>query len=281
MDILVLKIKIMEENVKITIEGEGLSLAKNTTLQKAGQIISFLGYGSDTSSVQTDRATGVGAPLLPTKRLLPKEFITNSNAKTYPQKITALAVCLKEQNDQDTFTPQELKLLFKKMGDEPKNFTRDLKSALELQYITCTDSTAELYELTDNGIDAYGEAFSATVSRKGTTSKKSSVSKGVREEVKSLELIGSMDGYLDFYKLPTKGDKILWLLEYADKNGVVSLTPPEVDFLSTRLRERIESGGFTALNERNIKKSFTKKMAEGFQIQKRGSDYLLSLGKEA
>lgn len=271
----------MEENVKITIEGEGLSLTKQTTLQKAGQIISFLGYGTDNSIVTTENtsASGVGAPLLPTaKRLQPREFITSSNAKTYPQKITALAVYLEEQLTQETFTPQELKILFKKMGDEPKNFTRDLKSALELQYVLCTDAAAETYELTDKGRDAYTDGFTIAAVRKGSNSKKSNVSKGVRDEVKALEVTGAMDEYPDYHKLTTKGDKILWLLEYADKKGIAALTPAEVDYISlNRLRNRVESSGFTALNERNIKKVFVSKTAEGFQIQKRGSDYLKSL----
>jgi hypothetical protein len=270
----------MEDEVKITIEGAGLSLTKHTTLQKAGQIISFLGYNTHSSPTPSDASvgSGVGAPLLPaTKRMQPRDFITSSNAKTYPQKIAALAVYLQEQSGQSSFTPQELKVLFKKMGDEPKNFTRDLKSALELQYILCTDTAAEIYELTDKGADAYKESFSVAAVRKSVGMKKSVVTKGVRDEVKILESIGAMDGYPDYHALPTKSDKILWLLQYADLKGVSTLSPSEVDYLSVRLRDRIDSSGFTALNGRNVKKSFVTKTAEGFQVQKRGTDYLVSL----
>lgn len=271
---------IMDKNVKITIEGEGLSLTKHTTLQKAGQIISFLGFNQDSPISSAESASGVGAPLLPTKRLQPKEIIASSNAKTYPQKIAALAMYLQEQMGQSVFTPQELKILFKKMGDEPKNFTRDLNTALESQYVLCVDATAEQYELTGKGADAVHDAFVGIVVKKNSSTKKSVVSKGIRDDVKAIEIVGAMDGFPDYHKLPTKGDRILWLLAYADKKGVNALSPAEVDFLSLKLRERVESSGFTALNARNVKNSFVVKTAAGFQIQKRGLDHLTKLSIE-
>lgn len=260
--------------VKITIEGEGLSLTKNTTLQKAGQIISFLGYEQGQMGVDS---TPVIQPGLLARRSQPKDIIFSSNAKTYPQKIAALAKYLRDQLGQNTFSPQELKVLFKKMGDEPKNFTRDFnKALLEFQYIFCVDSSKEQYELTDTGDNAVQESFAGDVIKKSPGVKKSIMFKGVREEIKNLNIVSALDGYPDYHNLHTKGDKILWLLEYADKNGIKSLAPVEAEFLSVKLRDKIELGGFTALNARNIKKAFVTKTSDGFQIQKRGSDHLKS-----
>jgi hypothetical protein len=264
----------MDENIKITIEGVGLSLIKHTTLQKAGQIISFLGYSQDGPISATNSNSGVGAPLLPNKRLQPKEIIESSNAKTYAQKITAIAVYFKEQLGQSIFTPQEFKIQFKKMGDEPKNFTRDINTALSFQYIHCTDTVTEQYELTDKGENAVRDGFTGAVVKKNLRTKKTSVSKSIRDEVKSMEISGDMEGFPDYSSLSTKGDKILWLLAYADKKEVSTLSPGEVDYLSQRLRDCVESSGFTALNGKNIKNSFVKKTALGFQIQKRGYEYL-------
>lgn len=269
----------MNENVKIIIDGEGLSLTKHTTLQKAGQIISFLGYNQN-GIISSTESSGVGAPLLPTKRLQPKEIIVSSNAKTYAQKIASLAMYLQEQLGQKVFTPQELKILFKKMGDEPKNFTRDLNTALESQYILCIDTTAEQYELTDKGAEAVRDGFVGMVVKKNSNTKKFIVSKGVRDDVKVIEMVGAMDGFPDYHNLPTKGDKILWLLCYADKKGINALSPAEVDFLSLKLRERVDSGGFTALNTKNVNSSFVIKTTTGFQIQKRGLDYLMKLSSQ-
>jgi|SRR3989344_2910900 len=261
----------MDENVKVTIEGEGLSLTKNTTLQKAGQIISFLGHdGVEQSSAG---GTAVTPSLLPMRRVQAREVIVNSGAKTYAQKITVLAVYLRDQQGQDTFTPQELKVLFKKMGDEPKNFTRDLTTAVDLQYVHCVDASSEQYELTDRGSTAVEEGF-VGVAVKKSGGKKSTASKGTRNEVADMEISADMDGYPGYHDLPTKGDKILWLLECARHKDVKALTPAEVESLSLKLQDRIESSGFTALNARNIKKSFVIKAKEGLQIQKKGSDYL-------
>lgn len=262
--------------VKITIEGEGLSLTKNTTLQKAGQIISFLGYEQGPMGVDS---TPVIQPGLLSRRSQPRDIIFSSNAKTYPQKIAALAKYLRDQLGQNTFSPQELKVLFKKMGDEPKNFTRDFNKTLELQYIFCVDSSKEQYELTDTGDGAVQEGFTGDVIKKSSGSKKSTMFKGIREEIKNLNIVGDLSGYPDYHNMPTKGDRILWLLEYTYKNDIKSLAPVEVEFLSVKLRDKIEMSGFTALNTRNIKKNFVIKASDGFQIQKKGSDHLKSLDK--
>lgn len=260
--------------VKITIEGDGLSLTKSTTLQKAGQIISFLGY--EQGQTGTDSAP-VMQPGILARRSQPKDVVFSSNAKTYPQKIAALAKYLNDQLGQNTFSPQELKILFKKMGDEPKNFTRDFNKALDSQYILCVDSSKEQYELTDRGKDAIQSSFTGSDIEKSSRPKRSAIFRGIREEIKGLNIAGALDGYPDYHIIPTKGDKILWLLEYADKKDIKSLTPVEIEFLSEKLRDKIEIRGFTALNARNVQKAFVAKTSDGFQIQKRGSDHIKNL----
>lgn len=266
----------MEDNITVSITGEGLSLTIKTNLQKAGQIISFLGMEQNTpASASYEPAP---APrLLASKPVQPKEIVVNSGAKTYPQKIAALAVYLRDQVGQETFTPQEIKVIFKKMGDEPKNFTRDLKSAMELQYVICVDPASEQYELTDKGAEAVSQSFSGKATKKSVGSKRAVISNGVRDEVRQLETLGTLDGFPEYYGLATKADKILWLLAYADKGGVKTLTPTEVDYMSGELRDKVDAKGFTALNQRNIKNSFVSKTASGFQIQKKGIDHLKSL----
>ncbi|MES2409434.1 MAG: hypothetical protein V4509_04010 [Patescibacteria group bacterium] len=266
----------MEDNITVTITGEGISLTKKTNLQKAGQIISFLGVEQN-ASVSTAYESKASSHLLVPKPIQPKEIIVNSSAKTYPQKIAALGVYLRDQVGQETFSPQDMKVIFKKMGDEPKNFTRDLKSAMELQYVICTDPASEQYELTDKGSEAVTDNFSSKAIKKSVGSKRSVVSSGVREEVRQFEMVGMLENFPEYHTLATKGDKILWLLAFADKKGVNALTPTEVDFMSGELRDKVDAKGFTALNQRNIKNVFVSKTATGFQIQKKGSDHLKSL----
>lgn len=272
----------MEDNVIITISGEGLSLTKKTNLQKAGQIISFLGFEQSSAS-NTSGYPVVSKQLPGTSHPQPRDIIINSEAKTYQQKIATLALYLRDYSGQETFTPQEVRVLLKKMGDEPRNFIRDLKSALELQYVVCIDASSDQYVITDKGVEAVNTKFSNEVhsNKKLSGAKRISTAKGVRTEVKALPSLGSQDDMLDYHALSTKGDKILWLLVYADRNGIDALTPSEVDYMSTALRDRINASGFTALNERNIKNAFVSKTKNGFQIQQKGLSYLSSLaGKE-
>jgi len=256
--------------VKITIEGEGLSLTKYTSLQKAGQIISFLGM--EQQQVSEQQVHNVSPALLVSSRQ-PKDFISDSGAKTYPQKIVALGKYFKDELGRETFSSQELRNLFKKIGDEPRNFSRDFKEALERQYVNCVDQSNDQYELTDKGDEEFQEGFSHKATKR-SNSKKVSASKGVREEVKNLQILGSMDELPDYHDLSAKADKILWLLHYADTNNIKGLTPAEVDFLSTELRDRVKTNDFAAHNTRNIKKSFVTKTSEGFLIQKKGLDHL-------
>ena len=95
----------MEDNVTITIEGEGLSLTKKTNLHKAGQIISFLGFDQILSPIESSSQSPI--PQLPgTERTQARDVIANSEAKTYAQKITAIAFHLRDNVGQQTFVPQ-------------------------------------------------------------------------------------------------------------------------------------------------------------------------------
>lgn len=262
----------MDEEVKITIEGGGLSLVRFTTLHKAGQIISFLGM--EQAEHQSPQATQFA---LTERKRQAKDLIVESGAKTYPQKIVALAKYIHDQMGQETFTPQEVRSLFKKMGDEPKNFTRDLKEALERQYIVCVDSSSDLYSITDKGEEAIQGGFNTNHKKSVSIKRTPATFRGTRDEVKNLEITGSLEGYPDFHSLPAKADKILWLLAYADLHGIKGLSSAEVDFLSTNLRDRVASKHFSTFNQRNEKKSYVIKVPEGFLLHKKGSSYLKEL----
>lgn len=102
--------------------------------------------------------------------------------------------------------------------------------------------------------------------------------RGLRDEITSLPIDTALEGYPGYHDLPIKADKILWIMQYAETNGVKGgLSSGEIDFLSTELKDRIEAKNFGAFNNRNVKSSFVKKVGGLFQAQHKGLVYLKSL----
>lgn len=113
--------------------------------------------------------------------------------------------------------------------------------------------------------------------------KRSSGTKGVskrslRDEISSLPIDTSLEGFPGYHELPTKADKIIWILQYAEANGIKGgLSSGEIDYLSTQLKDRIEAKNFGAFNNRNVKSSYVKKVGGLFQAQHKGLTYLKNL----
>lgn len=103
--------------------------------------------------------------------------------------------------------------------------------------------------------------------------------RSVRGEVKDLPIDASLEGYPGYYDLPTKADKILWILQYAEKYGLNELNSVEIDFVSRQLREPIDTKNFGAFNARNQRAAYVMKSKSSFQITKKGQTHLTGLMK--
>lgn len=252
-------------------------VTKYTTEHKAGQIITFLANQTPMYS-QSEYSDAAVAPMALMDKKAPKDYIVGSKAKTFGQKIVALAQYLKDTG-QEEFSPTEIRILLKKMGDEPKNFSRDLNEAQEAKMVTLVDAAKDLYSLTTRGEDSFSSQFSLVAERKASVARKnSSRGKNLRAEITSMEILTSLENDLPgYHSLPTKADKILWILLYADKKGINALNSGEIEYLSLELKDRVSVKHFTAFNDRNIKNSFVARTSEGFRIQQKGIDHLRQL----
>jgi hypothetical protein len=266
-----------DQPINIEINGSGLSFVKKINLSRALQIINFL--GRDQEEIMDQSIVPVNQSAIVVSGLQPEDFIDKSGAKTYYQKITAIAKYLKDALNQDSFLPIDVRIILKKMGDEPKNFVRDFNKAETMQFIACTDQANGKYGLTSKGDRIVQNRFANEVNsiKRTIVTKGNKARKGVREEIKNLEVVGSLEGYPDYNDLPTKSDKILWLLEYSYGKKIEGLNSAEVYELSSKLRDVIDLSGFSALNSRNIKSSFVKVKEGEFQIQSKGEEYLKNL----
>lgn len=264
--------------VKITIDGEGLSLKKETTLQKAGQIITFLGREEDSINPVNQQDSIQPTSLISSPTSSPKELIIESKAKTSAQKITVLGKYLSEKDGVDEFLIKEVLLQLRKMGDEPGNFTRDLKTAVSLQYIYEIDNKEGKYGVSEKGKAEIQNKFSGETRRVGVK-RTGGFKKAIppRGEVTSLEIVATLEGYPNFHGLPTKADSILWVMAYADSQKIQELTPKEVEVITDKLKNIIPQNAFSAHNKRNIKGGYVSQADSRFKIQQKGLDYLKSL----
>lgn len=95
----------------------------------------------------------------------------------------------------------------------------------------------------------------AQLSQKTTNKKKSTLQRKVlpkieiRDEVKNMQVEPTSEKYGDYWKLSTKGNKILWLLAIAKQHNVEDLYHKEITYLSGEVGDHIESKGFSVLLE--------------------------------
>lgn len=161
------------QQVEVTLkQGDILNFKYNTSLEKAAQVIAFLTKegaleGRVTTmpmlpqGVASSHKNAVGSPI---------EAMRQSGAQTYPQKIAALGQFLVSRDSRETFDVKEVLSLLRRMGDTPRNFTRDLRNAELLGYVT-KEQNGE-YILTDRAAEAVETQFlnaipaSSTVKRK-------------------------------------------------------------------------------------------------------------------
>lgn len=265
--------------VIITIEGDGLSLKKQTSLQKAGHIIAFLGLGEGlVPDASSDQIGHNPASLISPQVISTRDLINESKAKTNAQKITVLGKYLSEKDGTGEFLIKDILYELRKMGEEPGNFTRDLKKAISLKYIYPVPSKKDKYGVSERGLSGIQNKFSDEI-RKPSIKRRGGFKKAIppRKEVVSLSIVTTLEGYPNFHPLPTKADVILWVLAYADSQKIEDLTPKEVEVITDKLRNVIEQKDFSAFNKRNIKLGYVAQVDGKFKIQQKGLDFLKTL----
>lgn len=154
-----------EENeiVELTLKGGGLDFTCKTTLPKAAQIIGFVSTEEVISarSITTEPITLPAETKAGTIFSSPIEAVRQSGARSYPQKIAALGYFLTKRNGTETFDQKEIMVLLRRMGDAPRNFTRDLNNAELLGYVN--KETNGEYFLTEIAKEEVASQFSSAI----------------------------------------------------------------------------------------------------------------------
>jgi len=116
-----------------------------------------------------------------------------------------------------------------------------------------------------------------------TPRKTKPASSTVPERLQDIDLQTSMEGYLDFHALKKKGDKLLWVLQFAQTAGLPSLSNVEIVFLSDRLGDGIPSTDINGYYKSNLKKGHVNRSLQdkSMRILPAGSTYLAALTNKA
>lgn len=170
-----------EQTYKVTIDGLGLSLERQVSKEVGDQIVVLVLTGST--------ATGVG-PRIPVRgatgetpsghvptgtketgeerpKLSIREFLNEHDPKRSPDKITAIGVYLKDQDNVDAFGRAELETAFQSAAEPiPANLPRDLAWAVKSGWIASKPGTKGHYYVTHSGRQAVVQKFPKELVRK-------------------------------------------------------------------------------------------------------------------
>lgn len=270
-------------SVKIELSGEGLSFSSETSLLKAARIIAFINSEDSLQRApDMDQAPAhILAPVRTNKS--PREAIQESNAKTNPQKILVFANYIITHENKDSFDSASIRQLFRRAGEpEPGNYSRDWREAIKQTFIYETEEK-NTYKITDFGESilrtGFTEEAETTVKRKSvgsSSTKKKSSPKIVSDEVKAIpSFVPVVEGLPNYHEIKVKGNRILWILAFADKHGIEELVPADIEYIASRLRDRIPTGSLTALSEVNSKKAFLERKTDGrYKILHSGLEFI-------
>jgi hypothetical protein len=238
------------EQTVLRISGR-LTFEHEITLGQAAQIIAFLDDpASAVSASPTPLTTNSGSLGARSRSSGPRDALESSGAKTNPEKIVALAHHVLQDGAKDTFTAEDIRAAFRRARESvPGNMSRDMDTAMKAGWIAESDTKGEFYVL-DRASRVIEDGFASLKTARGSGGTKSRpVARRVRksadvpEAFKDIDDISpKIDGVIDYHKLKTGPDKLLWAVFAAKQLGVPSVSNKDVAWLTDRLGSGIKSG---------------------------------------
>lgn len=268
-------------SVQITIKGENLDYQGETTLNKAGQILAFLGT-EQTSPHSPAPAASVMLPALQST-ITPRNAISEANAKSNPQKIAALGKYLRDRG-QNAFTRSEVLEQFRRAGEStPKNIGRDLKDAVIFGFICESDTQKNEYYLTNNGEEAVLNKFAgdASSAKKGSRPKSRKISAQTSEpnnqKLKDITWATTWEGLPKYWDLQKKSDRILWMLYVAKAQDVKEMTNKDIEYVARQLDDDAPASNINALTQAAKKNGYITRKGAVYTLLGPGTTYVKNL----
>lgn len=284
----------MEVEIKIT--GSGLQFESKVNLFQATQIMAFISRvdqanGTQDGQIIPEPAAGYSAePKTLVEHTMdvqtiyesPHAAIAKTGAKTNPQKIVALAFYIGATSvNQKLFSVDDILACFKKAGEStPKNINRDFRDAVSAGYVYQEEKG--VYRLLSSVDEVPSEGFKKLKRKKSAaTSGGSRVKLVVRDEVKNARILTSIEGYPDYFKLDSRSDQVLWVVEYLKSEGVDGVNRAEVVYFTKKIGGKITSQNFTNSNMPNVKESYIYVESDLIKLTPKGEQQLKNAGTQA
>ncbi len=171
----------MEQNEKaeafsISVEGEGVTIKKDVDPARARQVIDLLMGGSLPSGPSASPAAhgatvqpGAGTQTPSARqmgRMSLREFMNDSQATSYPEKIVAIGTYLDVHEGQDSFSRDDIKTRLAQAREKaPGNLPRDFGVVLRNGWVDEDPKKPETFFVTNTGRQAVDQKFSGDVRR--------------------------------------------------------------------------------------------------------------------
>lgn len=149
-----------KSKVEITIKGGDIAFKRKIDESAAGIIISFcLQLGNGDSRIDLPHATELEITHR-SKRESVAEYVNRSAPIRNPDKILALAGYLRQIQSKESFSPNEIKSLFRDAGEIlPANFTRDFRWAQNAGWIAPDQHKKGTFFVTNTGTKVLKDGF--------------------------------------------------------------------------------------------------------------------------
>lgn len=147
--------RMKEQEVKLELSGSDIRYSAKISRQLAAEFIR-LGLleasSSGHSSVMTESAQLSVSSGIPGKKLAIQEYVRQTGAGTFPEKILAIGAYLTDFGKKENFSLEDVLPYFRQLGEvPPRNLPRDFKVAVANSWITHDSTQPDAYWVTNTG----------------------------------------------------------------------------------------------------------------------------------
>ncbi len=172
-----------KDKVAITLKGAGITFGSKISPLTAANVLKICMAAEQENIGSIMPQTLITEAPIGEQKISLGEFVHKHEPTTYPEKVLTIAAYLKEFKNKESFSPEDIRPLFRTIGDvPPANFGRDFRIALGNSWIAPDDRDPNTFYVTSLGVKALSSNFS------GESIKKQSIRKrrkgGVDKEKK-------------------------------------------------------------------------------------------------